>query len=248
VVQDFNHESDALDLVVIGRWTVGDPPESVPFFQPFTGQGDGTFKMDTFHEPVNPEKNPSAMAAAKLTGKSNYDIVMANAGTNDVTLFFAKGLGLFSAKDNEAPNFAVGAAPQKVAAAVIEDPDDTRPDIVTLLKTGVAIMYSENTIDVTFKTVDYLGLSEPPANDMALADMNGDGYTDIITISKSASRVTVYLNLAFRKYSDPFVFGTGKGPASLVVADLNHDSCMDVATADESGETVTILKNLLCSK
>src|SRR5579872_667864 len=77
---------------------------------------------------------------------------------------------------------------------------------------------------------------------ISIADMNGDGYLDIIGTTNYLSAATIWSSLGngdgtFQKYS---VFGGGS-PDSFAVADFNNDGKMDVAVANYSPTTVTVL-------
>ncbi|MBL6974437.1 MAG: VCBS repeat-containing protein [Deltaproteobacteria bacterium] len=233
---------DVMDLGVISQFYNESTDEKEIRFQVYSGAGNGSFtKLDTANQ-IPDERRPSSVTAAKLRGLKNYDVVMANSLTDDITVYFSGILGTFT----EEETYAVGSDPQAVVAAFMEDPADTKPDIVTLLKSDVAIMYSKDSIELSYDPIKYLGHTGDPPSAMAVKDMNLDGYPDILLLSKQASTVTVYLNLANRQYSAPYVFSTGYSPLILVVDDLDNDGCMDIATADEGGETITLLRNLLC--
>lgn len=262
VVEDLDRNAskpDVKDLAVIAEFDT-DITENVNMerlFQPFIGEEDGTFvKKGNVYYPIPESKEPVALFAAKLnntTLKQNHDVIMASSTTDDITIFFASGLALFAASPGEAEDLAVGPSPQDVAAAYMKDPFEVRPDIVTLLESDVALMYSTyppnpgSDDPVMYEPTAYLGHTGSTPSGMALEDINGDGYQDIILVSRQASNVAIYLNLANRQYSSPYVFDTGNEPIKLVVEDLDNDSCMDVATVDKKGGTITLLNNLLCS-
>lgn len=234
---------DVMDLGVIAQFYNEVTEEKVTRFQVYSGFGNGSFSNLDTSNLIPDERRPSAVTAAKLRGLKNFDVVMANSQTDDITVYFSGILGTFT----EEESYAVGPDPQDVIVAFMKDPDGTKPDIVTLLKADVAFLYSKDSIELSYDPIEYLEHEGDAPTAMAIEDMNLDGYPDIILASQPASTVTVYLNLANRQYSDPFVFSTGYSPLSLVVEDLDNDGCMDIATADEGGETITLLRNLLCS-
>lgn len=258
VVADLKRESSkpgVLDLAVIARFRTTPNSEPVTLFQPFVGQGDGTFRiLEGVLYPVDEALGPSALAAARLTGGSNYDVVATFSKSNEFTVFFAKGLGLFKAGEGEAAKFAVGTNPKRLAIETLDapvgSPDDPYPDLVILLGADVAIVRATGKVGDEVQYAPPVGLGHAgrgPA-DLAVRDMNGDGYADIVVLDQDDGMVTIYLNLAQGRFSDPFRFVVGVSPVRMTVADLDADSCPDIATADGDGQSVTILRNLTCDQ
>ncbi len=86
-------------------------------------------------------------------------------------------------------------------------------------------------------------------NTAVLADVNGDGYLDIIALNNAGSGVlAVLLGNGNGSFQGPMTFSAGPGGAvennaqSLVVADVNGDGKPDVILVEE-GETVDVLIN-----
>jgi Tfp pilus tip-associated adhesin PilY1 len=145
----------------------------------------------------------------------------------------------------------VGRGPKKVVAEYLDGElgtlDDPLPDLVFLLENDIAIVYASEKVgsEVSYAPPTVLGHQGQGPVDLAVKDINGDGYADIVVLDKQGA-VYVYLNLAKRQFSSPFLFQTGLSPQKMTVADLDADGCMDIATADSGGKTVTILQALSC--
>lgn len=259
VIGDLKREPSkpgVLDLAVIAQFrTSADPTaKSITMFQPFVGQGDGTFLVqEGVLYPVDETQRPTALATSRLTGGSNYDVVMTNGASGEFTVFFAKGLGLFKASEGEALEFAVGPNPKRLAIESLDAPvgslDDPYPDLVILLEGDVAIVRALNKVGdvVQYAPPVVLGHTGRGPTDIAVRDMNGDGYADIIVLDQQDSMVTIYLNLAQTRFSTPFRYRVGVAPVRMAVADINADACPDIATADQQGQTVTFLLNRACA-
>ena len=75
------------------------------------------------------------------------------------------------------------------------------------------------------------------------ADVNGDGYVDLITADNGTNTLTILTNTG----NGTFVFGTnitvGNGPACVVAADFNGDGKLDLACVNEFDDTLTVLTN-----
>jgi len=199
----------------------------------------------------------------------DIDLITVNAGTGDITVYLkARSLNFLATQSKD---FAVGSTPKAVAVGFLEDPippdvdpdtlgaeaSDQLPDIVTLLANDVVISYSvDNGTSVqgltNWNLLDY----EPPVSlehqgrsavAVALADMNGDDYLDILVLNQGTATLSVYINLANRQFSAPYDFPVGVGSFEMAVGDVNGDGCPDVVTADQGGQTLTILRNTVCS-
>ena len=85
-------------------------------------------------------------------------------------------------------------------------------------------------------------------NDVAAADLNGDGRPDLVAISEGLTYtnniIDIYLNAGDGTFSHTTDVG-GIGPARFVVADLNGDGHLDLALANgnivNQGNTVGVL-------
>lgn len=198
----------------------------------------------------------------------DYDLVTVNAATGDLTVFVNERLGAYS--EARSKDFAVGAGPRALAIGFMEnrvrppasggtlDPNaaEILPDLVTLLANDVVISYSfDNALSLAQSTTAWSLLDyEPPVSlghegrsavGVALADMNGDDYLDILLLNQGDATLSIYVNLANRKFSPPFDFPVGVGSAQMVVGDVNGDGCPDVVTADQGGQTLTVLRNMV---
>jgi|GEM_PF-5210955 len=256
VVADLKREGTkpgVLDLAVIAKYPhPTQPGQWVLLFQPYVGQGDGTFFIQegTFYR-VPEEKGPSSLYAARLAGTANLDVVMSDYQSNEFTVFYASGLGFFKANEGEAKSYAIGRGPKKVVAEYLDGElggfDDPLPDLVFLLEDDIAIVYASEKVgsEVSYAPPTFLGHQGQDPVDLAVKDVNGDGYADIVVLDKQGT-VYVYLNLAKRQFSSPYKFATGVSPIKMTVADMDADGCLDIATADSGGKTVTILKALSC--
>ena len=80
--------------------------------------------------------------------------------------------------------------------------------------------------------------------DLAVSDLNLDGYPDVAASDAHASAVSVFLNSGDGKLGVSVDHGTGSFPMSLALADTDRDGRTDVVTADRLSKSVTILHNM----
>lgn len=223
---------------------------------------------------VGAGRNPQQLVAFPLRRPLSYavksqpyytDLITVNGGTGDFTVFPAQGGGFYFATSPERQkSFAVGSNPRALVAGYLRHPTDGSvpdneavqvfPDIVVMLDREVLVLYNTNTVLKDLSLSPELLSYEPPVPldhqgsgpvDLALADMNHDGFQDIVVLDGSDRTVSVHVNLGSRAFSDPFLFPVGAGPVQMVVTDLDDNGCPDVVTLDREGRTLTFLRNLL---
>ncbi len=99
----------------------------------------------------------------------------------------------------------------------------------------------DGTGDFDIRTDSYpVGLG---ARDVALGDLNSDGWLDVVTVNdyRKDSYVTLLLSDEFGAYTAPIYYVTEAGPRAVELVDLNRDGHLDVVTANAKDNSVTIL-------
>jgi hypothetical protein len=84
-------------------------------------------------------------------------------------------------------------------------------------------------------------------NAMAVADIDGNGFPDILGVvstnvgaTSTQGYVSTRLQTAAGAFAMPARFGVGTGPASLVVTDVNGDGRPDLVVANARDQTVSV--------
>src|SRR5262249_38360262 len=67
---------------------------------------------------------------------------------------------------------------------------------------------------------------------VAVADVNGDGRPDIVTVNTDSNDVSVFLENADGTYQQTQSLAVGVAPSGVAVADLNGDGRPDIVTAN----------------
>ena len=95
----------------------------------------------------------------------------------------------------------------------------------------------------TFGAVTTYGTGGSRASGLAVADVNGDGKPDLLTLSTISNTVSVLLGTGTGSFGAVTTFSTGVNsrPLSLVVADVNGDGKADVLTANSYTDAVGVL-------
>lgn len=105
--------------------------------------------------------------------------------------------------------------------------------------------------DYTVSKGDVSFLGEVPyftngqfTTDVDVADINGDGYADIVATDFKSSSISVLLNDGNGGFAAPVVnvvYGTFHTSTGANVADVNGDGYLDIVTADGNARTVSVL-------
>ena len=89
--------------------------------------------------------------------------------------------------------------------------------------------------------IDYTVGSGPWA--VAVGDMNGDGWNDIVSAVSGPSAAAVSLNNGNGTFAAAVPYSTGATPHAVVLGDVDNDGDLDVVVANSGATTVTVLKN-----
>jgi hypothetical protein len=152
----------------------------------FLGNGDGTFTAAP-NETIQVGSDPQGIAIGDLNGDGIPDIVVANSGSDSVSVLLGKGDGTFTAlapfvlsQAGIDTSFLANFQPSSIAIADLNS--DDKPDLVlTSPRLGTVVLdgNGEGTFTLGDQTAD-----GPTGNDvgaaLALADVDGDGRTDIL--------------------------------------------------------------------
>jgi uncharacterized protein (TIGR03437 family) len=194
--------------------------------------------------------NPGAVTAADLNGDGRPDLVIANLGSNSLTILLNDGIGGFTAL---APLSLGALSPQSVLAADLNG--DHKIDLVisaTAIPSPQGAGFAGPVVllgngDGTFQPpLPVAGCSQ--VTDAQLADLNGDGIPDLaVTCLIGGFLIPVGAYLAILPGNGDGTFGTGSSYglgftpwAVLTIGDFNQDGKPDVAAAEGGGLTVLL--------
>lgn len=78
-------------------------------------------------------------------------------------------------------------------------------------------------------------------NSIAVADVNGDGDSDLVVANSSSNTVGVLLGNGAGGFGAPTTYAVGSGPLSVAVGDLNGDPRPDVVVANWASDDISVL-------
>jgi len=218
----------------------------------FFNDGDGTGNF-TFSQDVFTGDQPSAITAADFTEDGFVDLAVANALDETVVILANDGTGLFSPAESAPAPIGGG-----VFAMLSGDFDGNKcPDIAGSGADDAAGFAGGETQGRVFVLLGLGGGAfAPPVfyavgqnpTDIAIGDLNDDGYPDLATSDTDDNTVSILVNLQDGSFAPSFTVDVGQTPTSLDIVDVNADARPDLAVAADDlqiGPAVQVLENQL---
>jgi len=253
-VADLN--KDGKPDLIIGL--LGSGPVTNLDFEVLLNEGGGQFSAPVYAPPLISDgiDEGFGISVGDMNGDGIPDLVVTgeDAFSTTVKTYFGKGNGSFT------PGVMVwGGNPgtgNDVGAAVLADVNgDQCPDIAMAEDIGVALVFY-NDCSGNFPTAPSVayGVADG-AISIAVADVSGDGFPDIITGSLAnpnampgsgfspGNSLTVRFNDGTGKFSPAHVYVGDPGMVGLSVADLQNNGHPDIITANQNANSTTIYVN-----
>lgn len=207
------------------------------------GRGDGTFTPapGSPFSARDPGKRPHthALAAGDINRDGKLDLVTANNEDNDLSILLGDGKGGFK----RAPHSPVACGPSPYPVALADVNGDRNLDIVVPNTapgpTTVTVLLGDGRGDFRpapqspFKAADRAYFA-------AVADLNGDGKSDIVVSHDDASIATIFFGEGKGNFAHAPISPLELGNRAYGVAprDLNRDGKIDLAFGAEHGVVV----------
>ncbi len=181
--------------------------------------------------------SPHSVAVGDFNGDGIPDLVVANFGSNTVSILLGNGQGSFKA----AVNYPAGSYPISVAtgdfngdgfldvAVADNNNDESSGSLSILLGNGDGTLQAP---------VSYS--SEGAPYFVAVADLNGDNYLDAV-VTNHGGEVSVYLGNGDGTFQNAAYYHAGGNPQSVAIGDYNGDGVPDLAVANSLSNNISIL-------
>ena len=116
---------------------------------------------------------------------------------------------------------------------------DISPDTLTYTPTATRTPTGGSCPSPVFSTTNYP--TDPGPYAVAVADLNNDSKSDLITPNDLGGSVSVLLGNGMGTFSLTINYPAELNPRGVAIGDLDHDGNLDVVTANYQGNNISVL-------
>lgn len=195
-----------------------------------------------------------SLAIADLDSNGKLDIVVANSGSNTISLLRNITTNGYVSASSFAPkvDIATGSTPYHVTTGDVDG--DGKPDLLVANSGGNTVSVFRNKSvpgdisPLAFETgVDFVTGTGP--YNIVLADIDGDGKQDMAVVNSESNTLSVLRNTAIpgkidgASFAAGVSFATSGRPQSLTAGDLDGDGKPDLAIGLQNTGKLAVLRN-----
>ena len=177
--------------------------------------------------------NPVAVAAGDFNSDGKLDLVVANSGSNNVSVLLGNGDGTF----HDPTSNGVGSTPTSLAVADFNN-DGKLDLVVTTSSNSVMVLLGNG--DGTFQNAVGYGADTAP-HSVAAGDFNGDGALDLAVTNANSNDVSILLGNGDGTFQTAVNYGVSNIPSSIGLGDFNGDGHADLVVANQGSNNISIL-------
>ena len=199
--------------------------------------------------------NPNGITLGDLDGNGKLDIVVANEGSNSVSVFkntTTSGTISFAQK----VDFVTGSKPIGVSLGDMDN--DGKLDIVLSNWDSKTVSifrnrsFTDSISTSSFATKVDLNTGNDPWG-ISLGDLDGDGKLDIAAVNSNSNTVSVFKNkstigdISASSFATKLDFTTGSNAYGISLGDLDGDGKLDMAVSNLNSNSVSVFRNITSS-
>lgn len=179
---------------------------------------------------------PCCVIAIDLNGDGNQDIAVANAYSDDISIFINKGDGTLE----QSVNYAVAHVPSAIFASDFDGDGDEDLAVANNNSDSVSILLNNG--NGTFrKAVNYRSASGPCA--IFAIDLDNDSRIDLAVANQISNNISILRGNGDGTFQSAVYYEVGNGPCSVIAVDLDGGGAADLAVVNHNSNNVSILKN-----
>ena len=200
---------------------------------------DGTFGNQSVFDLVSGFA-PSSLTAAELNGDGHIDLAVAENAFDLVSIMINDGGGNFT----RIVDVPVGNGPASVRAGDLDNDGDFDLAVSNGGSSNVTVLWNSGAASFRSQT-EALGPGDVRPVSICLADIDQNGWLDIISANKNGDEVAILLNAGAASFSLVGPFSVGRDPQSVAAADMNGDGLLDIVVANEDSYNIEVLDNIM---
>ncbi|HBC46837.1 MAG TPA: hypothetical protein DEO84_01580 [candidate division Zixibacteria bacterium] len=199
------------------------------------GNGDGTFQ-NYVEFPLFGSNGAVAVAGADFNGDSYLDLTVASHNSNNITVLFNNGSGIFGSQ----LSYAAGQGPRSVCPADLDGDGDIDLAVSNENSDNVSVLL--NSGDGTFTGPSTYAAGDD-ARSVCAADFDNDGDIDLAVANSLSGNVSILMNSGNGSFAGQILYDVGSIPRSILSCDLNADGYSDLAIANAYDDNISLLIN-----
>ncbi len=177
---------------------------------------------------------PISIVTADFNRDGHADLAVANRRGKTATILLGNGRGEFSASD-----YPIGAGAGFIAAGDLTNDGAIDLAVANFDDSSVSLLLGDGGGKFAVREIAAGGLHP---SSLGLADMNGNGWLDIVVVAQMLRSVAVLRGgepeILFKPAE---LFPVGAAPDSVALGDLNGDGLPDIVTGNLRGNSITVL-------
>lgn len=188
--------------------------------------------------PLTAGTNPVGLAQGDFNGDGKLDLVTANYGAANLSIFLGNGDGTFQPPHT----ISIGSDTRPVGIAAADFNGDGKLDLAigydVQNSTGVSILLGNG--DGTFQPIQDFAAGTR-TYEMVVEDFNGDGFPDIAVTNEAEGHVQVLLGNGDGTLQAAVPYSVTSSAFYIQEADLNGDGNLDLVVSGEGSGTISVL-------
>lgn len=190
---------------------------------------------------------PSALAVGDLNGDAMLDLIATNSGSGTITIRLGNADGTLQAGKEyvTGPIGVESRNPDGIMLGKLGDLNaDTNLDVLVINSGAESSHPGDLAVflgngDGTVRDAVFYAVGDQPVS-VALGDLNGDGFQDVVTANFVSENVAVLLGKGDGTFQ-PAVFHQTGAVSSVALGDLDKDNRLDVVVAAFAAQAIAVL-------
>lgn len=186
--------------------------------------------------------SPRSLWIEDMDGDGGLDLLTANEGTNDLTVFLTSPAGEY---ESTADVTVAGVTSSDSAGCVADLDRDGDLDVVAVAEEDDAItIYRQGNAGnfAAWQSIVGDGLMDKPV-DVTAADVTGDGLVDIVVVNETGNDLRLFVQGSDGEFEASPRIGSSSltaKPRSVAVEDVDGDGFLDLVSANAGNDSIVV--------